>query len=251
MPDAPEDTLSRRRFVALAAAAAAATVATAPSLNAAPPRATHAAGGTVLFQGDSVTDTGRSRAATGANNASALGNGYPLLIASAMLREQAKAPWQFYNRGVSGNKVPDLEARWDADALALKPAVLSLLIGVNDYWHTKTHGYKGTVADFASQLGALLSRTKTALPSVRLIVLEPFVQTIGAVNESWFPEFTERQAVVAKVARAANATFVPLQKAFDDAARRSSAAHWAADGVHPTPAGHALIAESWRHAAKL
>ncbi len=27
--------------------------------------------------------------------------------------------------------------------------------------------------------------------------------------------------------------------------------HWAADGVHPTSAGHAMIAERWRRAAHL
>jgi lysophospholipase L1-like esterase len=50
------------------------------------------------------------------------------------------------------------------------------------------------------------------------------------------------------VAQTAGATFVPLQAAFDAAAARGGPAHWLADGVHPTPAGHALIAERWRTA---
>lgn len=251
-------TVSRRQFltVAAATAAAAACAGGAKPGAAAPPSPTRAAGGVVLFQGDSVTDAGRSRPAAGpnnasANNASALGNGYPLLVASNILRDDPETPWQFFNRGVSGNKVPDLEKRWDADTIALKPDVLSLLIGINDYWHTKTLGYKGTAAEFETQLGALLARTKSSLPRVRLVVMEPFVLKIGAVNQSWFPAFDERRAIVARVAKNAGATFVALQDSFDKAARRAGLVHWAADGVHPTPAGHALIAERWRETVRL
>ncbi len=249
MSDLPTTALSRRDFLTVAAASAA-TVALAPSMAIAAPISA-SAGGIVLFQGDSVTDNGRSRNATAANHAGALGNGYPLLVASAMLREQPSAGWQFYNRGVSGNKVPDLDARWEADAIALKPAVLSLLIGINDYWHTKSFGYAGTTAQFESQLIALLARTKSALPGVRLVVMEPFVMKVGAVDDTWFPAFDERRAIVARVARGANATFVSLQDTFDKAARTTGPAHWAADGVHPTPAGHALIAERWRATVSL
>jgi len=48
-----------------------------------------------------------------------------------------------------------------------------------------------------------------------------------------------------------HATFVSLQDTFDKAARTTGPAHWAADGVHPTPAGHALIAERWRATVSL
>ncbi len=259
MSELSPDALSRRRFLTVAAASAAvaacapaATRASAAGIAA--PTSGRGAGGVVLFQGDSVTDSGRSRTpatASAANNASALGNGYPLLITAGLLHDQPATPWRVFNRGVSGNKVPDLEARWDADTLALKPDILSLLIGINDYWHTKTLGYKGTTAEFETQLGALLARTRKALPSVRLVVMEPFVLKVGAVDASWFPAFDERRAIVARVARAANATFVPLQEPFDRAAATSGPAHWAADGVHPTPAGHALIAERWRATVKL
>src|SRR5204863_50761 len=59
------------------------------------------------------------------------------------------------------------------------------------------------------------------------------------------------RAAAARVAKAAKATFVPLQKVFDQHVHAAPPAYWAADGVHPTPAGHAVIAEQWRHAAGL
>ena len=53
------------------------------------------------------------------------------------------------------------------------------------------------------------------------------------------------------LAERAGARFVPLQSVFDDLSRRTAPAYWAADGVHPTAAGHAVIAERWRRAAGL
>lgn len=205
----------------------------------------------VLFQGDSITDSGRDRASADPNRAGALGNGYPLLVTSAELAAHPTSGLKFYNRGISGNKIPDLEQRWAADTLALNPDVLSILIGVNDYWHTKTHGYTGTVADYENGFVALLRATRAALPAVKLVVIEPFVLRTGAVDASWFPEFDERRAAAARVARQVNATFIPMQDEFTQMAARTSPQYWAADGVHPTPAGHGLIAERWRRAVRL
>lgn len=208
------------------------------------------AGTVVLFQGDSITDCGRNRTVGDPNVAGALGTGYPLLVTSAELAAHPESGLKFYNRGVSGNKVPDLEQRWAADTLALKPDVLSVLIGVNDFWH-KQRGYTGTVADYETDFAALLQATRQALPSVRLVVIEPFVLRCGAVDASWFPEFDERRAAAARVARGAKATFVSMHDKLQELASRTSPEYWAADGVHPTPAGHALIADRWRRAVGL
>lgn len=209
------------------------------------------AGTVVLFQGDSITDCGRDRASADPNRAGPLGTGYPLLIAAAELAARPERGLKFFNRGISGNKVPDLEARWAADAVALKPDVLSILIGVNDYWHKRNGNYTGTVAEYEAGFRALLEATRQALPAVRLVVIEPFVLRCGAVDASWFPEFDERRAAAARVARGANATFVAMHDAFTALASRTSPEYWAADGVHPTPAGHGLIAERWRRLVRL
>ncbi len=208
-------------------------------------------GSVVLFQGDSITDCGRDRASPSPNQAGALGTGYPLLIASAELAARPQREMKFFNRGISGNKVPDLEARWATDTVALKPDVLSILIGVNDYWHKRNGRYNGTVAEYEAGFRALLQATRQALPAVRLVVIEPFVLRCGAVDARWFPEFDERRAAAARVARSANATFVAMHDAFTELASRTSPEYWAADGVHPTPAGHGLIAERWRRAVRL
>ena len=248
------DEITRREFVTATAGALAGTAlwpagaaVGRPSAPATPP----AKGSVVLFQGDSITDAGRDRAATDPNAARALGSGYPLLVASAALAAHPDRGLRFYNRGISGNKVPDLAARWAADTVALAPDVLSILIGVNDFWHKLNGGYTGTVEDYENQYATLLQETRRALPHVRLIVLEPFVLRCGAVDDRWFPEFDQRRAAAERVAHHAGAAFVPLQRVFDDLARKSTPQYWAADGVHPTPAGHAAIAERCRRAAEL
>jgi lysophospholipase L1-like esterase len=235
---------SRREFLTTTAVLAATT--RVPFV-----RAQTATSTVVLFQGDSITDAGRNRDSKDPNAAGALGNGYPLLVASAVLAARPAGGLQFYNRGISGNKVPDLQHRWTTDTLDLKPDVLSILIGVNDFWHTLTSGYTGTAQDYEQQYTALLDDTRRALPAVRLIVLEPFVLRTGAVDARWFPEFDQRRAAAARVAAHARATFVPLQSIFDEKTRTAPAPYWAADGVHPTPAGHAVIAEHWRRGAQL
>src|SRR6266851_2023280 len=168
------DTLTRRDFVT--AASAVAGFALWPAGRTADRAPARTADGTgVLFQGDSITDCGRDRKLSDPNAASALGSGYPLLVAAAALAAHPDRALRFYNRGVSGNKVPDLAARWATETLALAPDVLSILIGVNDFWHKLSSGYTGTVEDYEHQYTALLEDTRRALPRPRIIVLEPFV----------------------------------------------------------------------------
>ncbi len=208
------------------------------------------AGSVILFQGDSITDCGRDRTLPDANYAPALATGYPLLIAAELLRARPSAALRIFNRGVSGNTVPDLDARWQTDALDLKPDILSILIGVNDIWHTLNGTYHGTVEQHESQYDALLDRTKRVLPRVRLVVLEPFVLRTGAVTGAWFPEFDRRREVAARVAERAGATFVPLHDLFQRLALEAPPDYWAADGVHPTIAGHGVIARAWLEAVQ-
>ena len=208
-------------------------------------------GGVLLFQGDSITDAGRARDRLDPNDGRAFGRGYPLLIGSHLLNERAGDGLEIYNRGISGNKVPDLDARWQTDCLDLKPDVLSILIGVNDIWHKLNGRYDGTVEDYESGYAALIARTRKALPEVRLVICEPFVLRCGAVDERWFPEFEQRRAAAARVAKKAKATWVPFQEMFDEAVKRAAPEHWAADGVHPSMAGHDLMAKTWLEVVKL
>jgi lysophospholipase L1-like esterase len=244
--------VTRRDFVA-AASAAAASVAWACArgvpTGVAPAKGVPN-GATILLQGDSITDFGRGREGEQQpNTGDQLGRGYPFLLGAALLAAHPDRNLRIFNRGVGGNRVPDLAGRWEKDTIALKPDLVSILIGVNDYWHTRDGDVKESADDYERGYNALLDETKQKLPGVRLVVLEPFVLKTGTVDATWWPAFDERRAVAARVAARAGATYVTLQRELEAGAASSGGpAYWLMDGIHPTPAGHALIAERWRAA---
>jgi len=192
---------------------------------------------------------GRSREKAGeANQQSALGNGYAWLAAAELLVDRPTDGLQIFNRGISGHKVFQLAERWDRDCLDLKPDVLSILIGVNDIWHTLNGNYQGTVEIYERDYNALLARTRQALPKVKVVICEPFVLRCGAVNDKWFPEFDAYRAAAKRVAEAHETVWVPFQSMFDQAVNYAPPNHWAGDGVHPSAAGAALMAHAWLNA---
>jgi lysophospholipase L1-like esterase len=203
-------------------------------------------GQTILFQGDSITDAGRDKKLQDeVNSYKALGGGYAWLAASQLLVSSPTAGYKIFNRGISGNKVYQLAERWQADCLDIKPDLLSILIGVNDYWHLKKHNYDGTVEKYETDYRALVKRTKDALPNVRLVICEPFLLECGNVTPDWASEFAPYRAAARRVAEEAGATFVPFQSIIDIASKIAPPDVWAKDGVHPSPSGAALMAHAW------
>ena len=204
----------------------------------------------ILFQGDSITDVDRVRNSEGfveLGFPQLYGNGYPLLV-SARLGFECPKEYEFVNRGISGNRVIDLLGRMKVDMINLKPDVMSILIGVNDVWHEYLTG-NGICAEMYEELyNLLISEVKKALPDIRIMILEPFVLR-GDGTEANYDEFRSevllRAAAAKRVAERNHLEFIPLQEKFDEAAKIAPANHWLGDGVHPTPAGHELIAREW------
>jgi lysophospholipase L1-like esterase len=203
-------------------------------------------GDVILFQGDSITDAGRNREAKEANSIKALGNGYAFLAAADLMNTFAAKSLKIYNKGISGNKVYQLADRWQTDCLDLKPAVLSILIGVNDYWHKHNGNYDGTAEIYERDFRALLERTTAALPDVKLVICEPFaVLGCRAVDGTWFPEFDQYRASARKLAGEFNAIFIPYHDIFAKASKIAPPTYWTGDGVHPSIAGAKLMDEAW------
>ncbi|MFC5470496.1 SGNH/GDSL hydrolase family protein [Cohnella suwonensis] len=205
---------------------------------------------TILFQGDSITDGARGRS-DDPNHI--LGHGYPYLIAAELGSKLAASEPKFINRGISGNRVSDLYARWNEDAIALKPDLISILIGVNDAWRIMNRLPEGATDRFERAYRHLLTETKEVLPNAGLVLMEPFVLNVGAPAEDWprwMAQVAEYQRIARQLAEEYGAVFVPLQQPFDDACRSVNAAYWLWDGVHPTAAGHRIIADAWLEAVQ-
>jgi Lysophospholipase L1 and related esterases len=205
----------------------------------------------ILFQGDSITDVGRDRNNKNANDTGALGHGYALLAASQLLNKYPAKKLKVYNTGISGNRVPDLQKRWQEDTLAIKPTVLSILIGVNDFWRTIDRGAQTTVEEYKSQYQQLLHETLQKLPNIKLIIGEPFaVKGVGHITDAWYPKFLAYQESARDIAKEFGGILIPYQKIFDNAQKSAPGAYWAADGVHPTLAGAQMMASAWMDCIK-
>jgi len=206
-------------------------------------------GDTLLFQGDSITDAGREKTNERPNSGWSFGTGYANIIACWLLKELAGKELTIYNRGISGNKVYQLADRWEKDCLGLKPDILSILIGVNDYWHVRNGNYEGTPEVYESDYRALLNRTLDALPDIKLVICQPFILTgTTAVDQSWQEPFKAYQEIATRIADEFDAAWIPFQQAFDEAQQIAEATYWVPDGVHPSMAGAQLMAETWLEA---
>lgn len=86
------------------------------------------------------------------------------------------------------------------------------------------------------------------MPNAGLVLCEPFILNTGAPAqnwEAWSERLTAYRQTVRELAEQFGAVFVPLQEVLDEACGRADASYWLWDGVHPTPAGHELIARQW------
>ena len=195
---------------------------------------------TFLFQGDSITDADRQR-----ENIANFGYGYPNIVAAKYLSECVNE-YNFINKGISGNRIVDLYARIKIDLINLKPDYLSILIGINDVWHEIQSQNGVDNEKFKKILSMLIEEVKEALPDIKIIMLEPFVLKGPATEENWDEFYSEtklRAKSVKDVAEKYNLSFVALQDKFNDATKDTETTYWLADGVHPTAAGHGLIAK--------
>jgi len=205
-----------------------------------------AAGATLLFQGDSITDMKWGRNQKDRNHY--LGHSYVYLIASRLHTDMPQAKLNFLNRGISGNTVGDLKARWQKDAIDLKPDVLSILVGVNDVGRAVRANKTVDVGAFEKDYRWLLEESRKANPDLKIILLEPFVLPVTRVKaawQAWRGQIDQLRPIVAKLARDHKATLIKTQDIFDDAAKLVEPSHWIWDGVHPLPQGHELIARNW------
>lgn len=202
----------------------------------------------ILFQGDSITDCGRNR-----DYNPSVGSGYPAMV-KGELGFTYPEEYEFFNRGISGNRIVDVYARIKADIINLKPDYMSLLIGVNDVWH-EFGAKNGVAADkFEKILSMLIEEIKQELPEIKIFLLEPFVLEASATEntedipnrwETFDAEVKLRAKKVKSVAEKFGLPFIPLQDKFDKLSENTQNSYWLADGVHPTEMGHNMIKNEW------
>lgn len=197
---------------------------------------------TVLFQGDSITDCGRDH-----GDISSLGVGYAMMAASLFQSIYPEYGVKFINKGISGNRAVDLRSRWSADCVDLRPDWVSILIGINDTWRRYDSNEATAVETYKEHFWHILERTKNEL-SAKIVILEPFVLPYPADRVAWREDLDPKIQAARDLAREFSAIYVPLDGIFASVSTKAKPEFWAADGVHPSSAGHALMAREWLRA---
>ncbi len=206
------------------------------SLKAVEPLPAFVPGSRILFQGDSITDGNRGRSPDPNH---ILGHGYVFIIAAKHGAAFPEAKLDFMNRGISGNTVNSLKARWQKDTLDLKPDILSIMIGVNDK-------NPAQIEQFEKEYDQLLVDAKNANPKIRLVLCAPFWNPKTPLNDYQ----KKKQEIVAELAKKHGAALVKFQPIFDAVAKKAPEDYWIWDSVHPTYRGHQLMADEWERAVR-
>jgi len=203
----------------------------------------------ILFTGDSITDCGRFK-----DQPASLGQGYALMAAGELSFRYPSEAFTFVNTGLSGHKITDLLARWRRDCINHKPDIVSILIGINDVLREFLRDDGVSAIRFEELYNIILEETISSLPGVKIILCEPFILDTEALATNYnhpIQELQIRQQAVKRLAQKHGCIFIPLQAAFDSALKTAPATFWVPDGIHPSPAGHNLIAREWAKAVSL
>jgi len=187
---------------------------------------------TILFQGDSITDVNRNR-----YSLYDLGQGY----VSALLDMVNNC--LLVNRGISGDRTTELLMRWEKDAVAIQPELISILVGINEVWHKYKDNKFMTPQIYKDNYKKLLEEIKKKSPHTKILLIEPFCFPIGEYEESWKSDLDEEIKMVRELAKTYADYFIPMQDIFNEYAKNIEMQELLSDGVHPTELGHQMIAK--------
>jgi len=190
----------------------------------------------ILFQGDSITDCHRDR-----SDIHSLGNGYPKFSAALIAEKYPEIEFEFINQGISGNRAENLLARWENEAIAHDPDIISILIGVNDTWHNagaNDNWMKNSYFENCYRQILTMLKEKT---HAKIIMIEQFL--LYTPDKAYFREdLAPKIEITRKLAREFADAYIPMDGLFAKASIEKEPTYWALDGVHPTEEGAKLIA---------
>lgn len=207
---------------------------------------------TILFQGDSLTDSNRDREGKDMNRI--LGDGYVYLIAARLMCDFSGI--RIRNTACAGDRISDLYGRWIEDTLNIAFDMLSILCGVNDIGYALRMNQGADAEKFEFVYDRMLYEVQKEKPQVKLVLCEPFLFKLEPHDvtsgtdiienwDMWNGHMLERRAIVKHLANKYHATFVPFGQMFEKACEKAPAKLWSTDGIHLTMAGNELMAREW------
>lgn len=200
----------------------------------------------ILFFGDSGTDSNRLRGCDDAgrvpeqysNEPRALGSGYVFLTATQLYYEKP-GYYQVLNRGIGGDRLPQLYARINLDVWREKPDVLNIWVGGNDLPREKNPN-STDLARWSKIYRMMIQETLERLPDIKIIICEPFWP-----RETYKDMVREYAIEARKIAKEFHLPFVPLQEKLQKAVEKYGVENCYYDGVHPAPVASKIISDEW------
>lgn len=189
----------------------------------------------ILFQGDSVTDAGRSR-----SDDRDLGEGYPKYTAELLRTEFPDKELEFINRGVSGDRSKNLVERLEEDFIDIDPDIVTILIGVNDTWRRFDMNDPTTASQFRDNYETVL-RALRERTHAKIIMLECFL-IYNKGHESYREDLNAKLDETRLLAMKYADELIPLDGLLASACVGSDPSAFSADGFHPAEEGKRFIA---------
>ena len=182
----------------------------------------------ILFQGDSVTDAGRTSV-----NGENLGRGYPLFVAGTLRSQYPDKGFEVVNRGISGDVVEGVRQRLD-EIIPDNPSKIYLITGTNDLINEPELSAVGLWDRYEK----LIKDIRDNLPGTTL-----YVQSMLPLNPKtkFYEGFNERAAELNKLIEAAHERYDYIY--LDIASRLTDEngdlnAEYTTDGIHLSAAGY-------------
>ena len=194
-------------------------------------------GDRIVFLGDSITQAGVGP------------KGYVTKIKEAIAKKHPDLGIEVIGAGISGNKVPNLQARVDKDVIAKQPTIVVIYIGINDVWHGEKDPARGTSPEkFSAGLQEVIGKCTAA--GARVILCTPTVigEKINGGN-SLDAKLDEYADISRSTAKLLNLQLCDLRQAFADYLKKNNAEDkekglLTTDRVHLNEAGNQLVADT-------
>ncbi|WOC32855.1 MULTISPECIES: SGNH/GDSL hydrolase family protein [Caproicibacterium] len=202
-------------------------------------------GSRLVMIGDSVTDCGRNYQAAPAAWDS-YGDGYVRLVNAVLTGLAPEQKIMVVNKGVNGDTIRHLKARWKQDVTALHPDYLSVMIGINDVWRQ----FDGELqqletvspAEYEQTYCELLEQTKPQVKNI--FIFSPFFMELNR-SDPMRRRVDEYAAIARRIAEKFGLPYIDVQKRIDRYLQSLSYFYISADRVHPNLQGHMILAKAF------